>query len=108
MGNNHLHPNNQWLANRTQLLNTILQIFHNIQQDPNLKDLLTYMNPEQIMMKPTQTIWQWVDNCHNHLQNQAKAATIRAKLHTHNIHQYFTRSLGPQPQTAAKNLLRPP
>jgi len=105
--NNHLYPTDQRLANRTQLHDTVLQIFHNTQNNPNLKDLLTYTNLEQIMMKPTQTIRQWI-NCHNHIQNQAKAAAIQAKLHTHNICQYFPRSLGPQPKTADKNLLRPP
>jgi len=60
------------------------------------------------MEKPTQTIRQWVDNSHNHIHNQAKAAAIRAKLCTHDIRQYFPRSSGPQPKTADKNLLRPP
>ncbi len=106
--NKHLHPTDQRLADRTQLQNSVYQIFHNIQKDPNLKDLLTYTNPEHIMTKPTCTIWQWVDNCHSHICNQAKAAAIRAKLHTHHICQYFTWSSGPLPQTAAKNLLRPP
>jgi len=36
------------------------------------------------------------------------AAMTRATLHTHDIRQYFIRSFWPQPQTAAKNLLRPP
>jgi len=106
--NNHLYPTDQCLANRTQLHDTVLHIFHNIQNDPNLKDILTYTNPEQIMTKPTQTIRHWIDSCHNHIQNQAKAAAIQAKLCTHNIHQYCPKSLGPQPTTAHKNLLRPP
>jgi len=106
--NKHLHPTDQWLADRTQLQNTVNQIFHNIQKDPNVKDLLTYTNPEHIVTKPTHTISQWVDNCHSHICNQAKAAAFRAKIHTHDIHQYFTQSSGPLPQTAAKNLLRPP
>jgi len=64
--NNHLYPTDQRLADRTQLHDTVLQIFHDTQNDPTLKDILNYTTPEQIMEKPTQTIRQWIDNSHNH------------------------------------------
>jgi len=51
--NQHLHPSNISQSDCTQLQATVEQIFHNIQQDPNLCDLLTYINPEQIMTKST-------------------------------------------------------
>jgi len=75
---------------------------------PKPQGLINIHNPGTIMMKPTWTIQQWVDNCHNHIQNQAKAVMIRAKLYTHDIHQYFTRSLGPNHKQQPKTYFRPP
>jgi len=105
--NQHLHPSNISQSDCTQLQATVEQIFHNIQQDPNLCNLLTYTNPEQIITKPTQEIQQWVINCNNHICNQQKAAKIKAKLCTHDIQQYFNKKHGPQPSTTDKNLLLP-
>jgi len=83
--NKHLHPTDPQQADQTQLQATVQQIFHDIQNDPNLLDILTYTTAEAIMTQPTQNIRQWVNNCHNHIHNQQKAAKIRAKLHNHDI-----------------------
>jgi len=107
--NQHLHPNNQTILDRSQLQATVNQIFHDVRQDPNLQDLLTYTTPEIVMTKNTRYIRQWVTNCHNHLNNQRKAAKLRAKLRTHDIRRYFHSIPRPPNATATdKNLLRPP
>jgi len=70
--NKHLHPSNPMEADCMQLQATILQILHNMQQDPHLHDLLTYMTwLDQIVTKLTWQIWQWVTNCHNHTCNNS-------------------------------------
>jgi len=91
-----------------QLQATVQQIFYDVQHKPHLHNILQYTNPDQIMTKTTRQIHQWVSNCHNHINNQRKAAKIRAKLHNTNIRQYFSRKQRPQPSTTDKNLLRPP
>ncbi len=83
--NKHLHPTDPTQADWTQLHATVQQIFYDVQHDPILQDLLTYTTVESIMAKPTQTIRQWVNNCNNHMRNHRKAATIWAKLRTHDI-----------------------
>jgi len=106
--NKHLHPSDPQQADQTQLQATVQQIFHDVQKDPNLQDILTYTTAEVIMTQPTRNIRQWVTNCHNHIRNQQKAAKIRAKLHNHDIRQYFIHHNGPQLRTSDKNLLHPP
>ena len=106
--NKHLHPTDPQQADRTQLQAMVQQIFHDVQNDPNLQDFLTYTTAEAIMTQPTRHIQQWVNNCHNHIRNQQKAAKIRAKLHNHDIRQYFICNNGPQLRTSDKNLLHPP
>jgi len=106
--NKHLHPSNPTEADRTQLQDTVRQIFHDVQHEPHLHEALQYTSPEQIMTKPTRQIRQWINNCHNHISNQRKAAKIRAKLRNTDIRQYFPRAPPAQPKTTDKNLLRPP
>jgi len=83
--NKHLHPSNVEETDQTQLQATVQKIFHDVEQDPHLQEALTYTSQEQIMMKPTQKIHQWVTNCHHHINNYKKAAKIRAKLCTNSI-----------------------
>jgi len=106
--NKHLHPTDPQQADQTQLQATVQQIFHNIQNDPNLQDILTYTTAEAIMAQPTRNIRQWVNNCHNHICNQQKAAKIWAKLHNHDICQYFICNIGLQPRISDKSLLQLP
>jgi len=106
--NKHLHPTDSQQADRTQLQATVQQIFHDVQNDPNLQDILMYTTADAIMNQPTCNIQQWVTNCHNHIHNQQKAAKIRAKLRNHDIQQYFIHNIGPQPKPTDKNLLWPP
>jgi len=101
-------PTDPTQAIQTQLIATIQQIFHDIQEDPTLQDLLSYTMAESIKTKPTWPIHQWVNNCHNHICNHCKAAKIRAKLCTHDIRQYLNRNIRPQPSTSDKNLMWPP
>jgi len=58
--NKHLHPSNPMEADCTQLQDTVQQIFHNVQHEPNLHKALQYTTPEQIMKKTTCQIQQWV------------------------------------------------
>jgi len=105
--NKHLHPTDPQQADPSQLA-TIQQIFHNVQNEPNLWDILNYTTAEAIMTQPTCTIRQRVNYCHNHIHNQQKAVKIWANLHNHDICQHFIRKIRPQPKTSDKNLLRPP
>jgi len=106
--NQHLHPTNHTSIDQTQLQAMVHQIFHDIQQDLNLQDLLAYTTPEIIMTKNIQHICQWVTNCHNHLNNQCKSAKLRTKLHTHDICRYFHHIPCPTAATTTdKNLLHP-
>jgi len=70
--NKHLHPSNIAETDGTQLQAIVQQIFHNVAQDPQLQDTLTYTTAEHIMMKPTRQLRQWVTNCHHHINNHKK------------------------------------
>jgi len=106
---NHLHPTDTALRDRTQLTTTVQQIIHNIQQVPNLKDMITNTTQELIAAKPTQYIYQWITNCQNHMTNYWKAEKLWDKLKTCNIWSYFAKCPH-EPHTTAtnKNLLHPP
>jgi len=54
--NKHLHPTDPQQVNQTQLQAMVQQIFHDIQNDPNLQDILSYTTAEAIMTQPTRNI----------------------------------------------------
>jgi len=107
--NQHLYPTNTLQEDRTHLQAIVNQILHDAQQDPNLNDLVATVTLETIMAKPIRKLRQWINNSHNHIRAHYKAAQLRAKLHTKDIQQYFTKKQKPhQINSMAKNLLRPP
>jgi len=51
--NKHLHPTNATEIDQTELQETVQQIFHDVEHDPQLQEALNYTTSEQIMTKPT-------------------------------------------------------
>jgi len=107
--NQHLYPTDTLQEDRTHLQAIVNQIIHDAQQDPNLQDMVATVTPEIIMAKPIRKLRQWINNSHNHIRAHYKAAQLRAKLHTKDIRQYFTKKQQYHKiNSTAKNLLRPP
>jgi len=71
----HYPQISMWCINMLQIVASPCNIVFNL-----LQDLLTYTTSEIIMTENTLHIRQWVMNCHNHLNNQQKAAKLWAKL----------------------------
>jgi len=101
-------PDNN-LSDCMQLQATVCQIFHDVNKDLTMVNMLSSTTPELILSKLTWHIHQWITNCHNHILNYRKAAKLQAKLKTCDIHSYFPRrAQQSQPSHTDKNLLCPP
>jgi len=107
--NSHQHPPTTQNPDQTRLQETIQQILHDAQQHPHLAAMIRHIDIDQLMTQPTKTIQQFISWSHNHIRDFDQAAATQARLHTHNIRNYFQRTAIPQPATTTdKNLLRPP
>jgi len=71
--------------------------------------MVANIDPEIILTKPNQKLWQWITNSHTHMQAHYKTTKLRAQLCTHHIHNYLKENVkSPIQTTTANNLLRPP
>jgi len=106
--NMHLHPSNGNLTGCTQLYAIIENVFHTVQTDPTLSNLLSYTTINQIMQKSIREIRRWIKQSTAHIHAHQEGAKKRATLITNDIQSYFQpRASTPPPQTVNKNLLRP-
>ncbi len=107
--NTHLHPPNDQLTDQTKLYALVENIFHIASTDPTLTALLNYTTIDQIMQKSVREIRKWIKICTTHIHDHQDGIKSRALLNTHDIRTYYQpREQPPQPETANKNLLRPP
>jgi len=103
--NQHLHPANAQAEDQTLLEHQVYQIIQEVQEDPNLQDIVQSVDPIVLLGRPIKQIRQWISNSRNHMQAQQKAAILQAQLHTRDIWTYFNRPQATEPKTNGKNLL---
>jgi len=72
--NMHLHPPQEHLTDRTQLQAIVENIFHTVQLDSTLRDLLQYTTIEQVMSKTIREIRKWIKHSTNHIQAHQEGA----------------------------------
>jgi len=70
----HLHPPQEHLTDRTQLQAIVENIFHTVQLDSTLRDLLQYTTIEQVMSKTIREIRKWIKHSTNHIQAHQEGA----------------------------------
>jgi len=104
--NAHLHPHNHEQEDHSQLHAAVNQIIYEASQDPLLHAMVENFNPEQLLAQPTHQIRQWVTHSHDHMQAHSKVVKLQARLHTHDICEYFPQHK--TPNSTDKNLLHPP
>jgi len=106
--NQNLH-NQDKTYDQTQVQQLIKQIFHDAAQHPATMALIKQQMPENILTKPLKTIRQWAERSQFHMQAQAKALTLQAKLKTQDIQSFFqSKPHNNGPNSSNKNLLQPP
>jgi len=97
--NKNLHDKEN-TYNKTQLQAAVEQIFHDTEQHPATMALIEHQTTETILTKPIKIIQQWLKRSQFHMQAQAKALALQAKLKTRDIRSFFQpkiRNPGPDP-----------
>jgi len=98
--NRHLHNDagNLSLPNYQQAVRTLYE--RRDQLDPDAQAALFQRPLQEMLELPPAILRKWIVKAHNYMTQQAKAAKLRARLHTQDIRSFFP--------TQSTNDLHPP